>query len=268
MSRTRGTWNTRGTWLAGAALAAVLALTGYAVLAGGDDDGQAAGKSRETPSSASSTATSGPASGYTQPDEWSEPERWTALPRGAETDERGSETGFPHTTEGAVAMAAAANTTSIEGDRGTVDEQLRLYHSYVAEADRSDENAEQIELTAIETDKSLHREMGVKAGAPLPSGAYMRSTVIGYKVVTASENEVAVWLLFRTAQKAGETARESIAYGRILNAVVWEDGDWRLSGAATQRALRVVRESDKPKMVAPGDAAFNEAGWTAIRAAS
>ena len=264
MSRTRGTWNTRGTWIAGTALVAVLALTGYAMFNGDDDGSDAAGKGGASPSA---TSSAGPKPGYTPPDDWSEPERWTALPRGKRTDEHGSEVGFPHTTQGAVAMAAAANTVSIEADRGTVDEQLRIYHSYVSKADQSDENAEKIELTAIQTDKSLHKQMSVPAGEPLPSGAYMRSSVIGYKVVRESDDEVSVWVLSRAAQKAGETAKESVDYTRTLNAVVWEDGDWKLSGAVTQRALQDARK-DEPKIVAPGDAAFNAAGWTAIREAS
>ncbi|MFE0802681.1 hypothetical protein [Streptomyces sp. NPDC058812] len=264
MGRTKGTWNTKGTWLAGAALAAVLALTGYAVLAGGDEDTDPPSKGGSTPSASVSP---GPSATYAPPNDWTEPDQWAALPRGKRTDERGSQVGYPHTTEGAVAAAAALNTVSIEGGRDTVDEQLRIYHSYVSKADQSDAHAEEIELAAVQTDKSLHQEMGLPAGGPLPPGAYMRSSVIGYKVVNASEDEVSVWLLSRAAQKAGETAKESVDYTRILNAVVWEDGDWKLSGAATQRAMGAAQK-DQPKIVAPGDAAFNTAGWTAIREAS
>lgn len=265
MGRTRGTWSTKGVWFAGAALAAVLALTGYAVL-NGDEDTDASGTGGSTPS-ASASASPGPSASYAQPDEWTEPTRWVALPRGERTNSRGSEVNFPHTTEGAVAMAAAANTVAIEADRDTVDEQLRIYHSYVSKADQSEENAEKIELAAIETDKSLHKQMGAPAGEPLPSGAYMRSSVVGYKVVRESDDEVGVWLLSRAAQKGGETEKESVDYTRILNAVVWEDGDWRLSGTATQRVLQDAQKN-APKIAAPGDAAFNQAGWTAIREAS
>ncbi|MGI5397800.1 hypothetical protein [Streptomyces sp. CA-251251] len=99
-----------------------------------------------------------------------EPEQWAALPRGKRTDERGSQVSFPHTTEGAVAAAAALNTVSIEGNRDTVDEQLRMYYSYVSKADRSDAHAEEIELAANDTDKYLRQEMGVPVGGPLPPG--------------------------------------------------------------------------------------------------
>lgn len=265
MSRTRGTWNTKGVWLAGGALAAVLALTGYAAFGGDDGGSNATGKGGSSPS-VSSSASAAPT--YQVPDDWTEPDRWAALPRGTRTDKRGSQVGFPHTAEGAVAMMAAANAVSIEADRDTADEQLRIYYSYVSKADQNDENAEQIELNAIETDKWLHKQMGVKAGGPLPSGAYMRSNVIGYKVIRESETEVGAWVLARAVRKSGEMEKESVEYTRTLNAVVWEDGDWKLSGAATKRALQDVEKDGKPKIVAPGDAAFNEAGWTAIREAS
>lgn len=264
MSRTRGTWNTKGTWIAGAALAAVLALTGYAMLSGGDDGDGTAGKGGASPSASSSAS---PSATYAPPDDWSEPDRWAALPRGARTDKNGSAVGYPHTTQGAVAMMAAANTTSIEPGRSTVDEQLRIYRSYLAKADQSDQNAEAIELAALNADKALHKQMGVSASQELPSGAYLRTNVVGFKVIKESSGEVSVWLLARAAQKAGETAKESTSYTRTLAAAVWEDGDWKLSSAATQRAQQDA-QGDEPKMVAPGDAAFNEAGWTAIREAS
>ncbi|WP_222515163.1 hypothetical protein [Streptomyces salinarius] len=242
----------------------MLALTGYAVLNGGDEDTDEPSKDG---SSASVSASPGPSATYAPPDDWTEPNAWAALPRGKRSDDRGSQVGFPHTTEGAVAAAAALNTVSIEGGRDAVDEQLRIYHSYVSRADQSDAHAEEIELAAIQTDKSLHKQMGVPVGEALPGGAYMRSSVIGYKVVNAADDEVSVWLLSRAAQKGGEMAKESVDYTRILNAVVWEDGDWKLSGAATQRAMDEA-QTDEPEIVAPGDAAFNSAGWTAIREAS
>lgn len=264
MARTRGTQSSKGAWIAGGALVAVLALTGYAVFSGGDDGKGTADEGGASPSASSSAS---PSAGYTPPDDWTEPARWAALPRGERTDEFGSEVGFPHSTEGAVAMMAAANTLAIEADRSAVDEQLRLYRSYVAEGDQSDDAAEVVELRALQADKDLHKSMGVDAGGPLPPGAYMRQTVIGYKVIAESADEVSVWLLTRVVQKAGETAKESGSYTRSLSGAAWRDGDWKLSGVVAGKAQQKA-EKDKPQMVAPGDAEFNEAGWTAIRAAS
>ncbi|MFP8886790.1 hypothetical protein [Streptomyces mangrovi] len=247
----------------------MLALTGYALLGGDEDASPTAGGGGASPSASSTnSAPTSPAPTYAAPEDWTEPERWVALPRGEDTDERGSEVGFPHTTEGAVAMAAAANTTSVEADRSTVDEQLRIYHSYLSTADRSDANVEAIEQNAQQTDKDLRKEMSVGAGQPLPSGAYLRSHVIGYKIVTESTDEVGVWLLSRVVQKTGETAKEISSYTRTLVGAAWEDGDWKLSGAVTDRVQQEAQAQDEPKMVAPGDAEFNAAGWTAIRDAS
>ncbi|MEU6965101.1 hypothetical protein [Streptomyces chrestomyceticus] len=265
MGRSRGTWNTKGTWLAGAALAGVLALTGYALLSG---DGGATNSPAKGGPSGSAPGSASPAPTYRAPQEWSEPQRWAALPRGQRTDGHGSAVGFPQTAEGAVAMAAAANTTAVEDTKTNVDEQLRIYRSYLGAADQSAQNAEQIELQALQTDKALARQMGVSAGQPLPPGAYVRSTVVGYKVIKKAPAEVSVWLLSRVVQKSGETAKEHGSYSRTLAGAQWTDGDWKLTGAATERAQQDAQAQAQPPMAAPGDAAFNSAGWTAIREAS
>lgn len=262
--RTRAT-NSKGIVVAtGVAAVAVLALTAYA-MSSGDDGGSDQGKGGASPGASGAAS---PSATYQAPEDWAEPERWAALPRGERTDSRDSQVGFPHTTEGAAAMLAAANTTAIEATTSNVDEQLRIYNAYVSKTDQSSQNAEQIELQAQQTDKSLHKEMGVSAGQPLPSGAYVRSNVVGFKVIKESTNEVSMWLLSRVVQKDGETAKEQSSYARVVNGAIWEDGDWKLSGKVTQAALESAQKETQPTMAAPGDAAFNAAGWTAIREAS
>ncbi|MFE7443799.1 hypothetical protein ACFU7X_25500 [Streptomyces chartreusis] len=262
-ARTR-TRSSKGIWAASVAAAVVLALTGYAVFSG-DDGSDEEGKDGASPSA---SASADPSATYQAPEDWTEPERWAALPRGERTDNRDSEVGFPHSTEGAAAMAAAANTTSIDAATSNVDEQLRIYNSYVSKTDQSSDNAEKIELQAIQTDKALHKSMSVAASQPLPTGAYVRSNVVGFKVIKESANEVSVFLLSRVVQKNGETAKEASSYTRVVNGLRWEDGDWKLSGQATQAALTAAQQDGQPKMAAPGDEAFNRAGWTAIREAS
>ncbi|MBX7471208.1 hypothetical protein K1Y80_34685 [Streptomyces sp. MAG02] len=264
MNRTRGTWNTKGTWLAGAALAAVLALTGYVALSG-DDDGDTAAKPGPS-ASASGSASPGPT--YAPPEDWTEPDQWSALPRGKRTDDRGSQVGFPKSTEGAMAMMVAANATAVEGEKSNANEQLRIYHSYIGKADQSATNAEQIELNAQASDKALAKQVGVSPGQPLPSGAYVRNTVVGYKIIKKSDTEVSAWLLSRVVQKNGEMDKEKGSYTRTLAGAQWEDGDWKLTGDATARAQSDVQGQAQPRIVAPGDADFNGAGWTAIREAS
>ncbi|MFF8279933.1 hypothetical protein ACF05T_28170 [Streptomyces lateritius] len=263
MSRTRGTWNTKGAWAAGVTAAAVAMLTGYALFSG--DDGGAETPAKGGPS-ASAPSSASPAPSYSVPDDWTEPERWAALPRGKRTDGRGSEIGFPHTTEGAVAMMAAANTIAVEGDTSSVDEQLRTYYSYFA--DPSSKDAEKVGQAAEQADKRLAGQMGVSLGQPLPPGAYVRNHVVGYKIIKKSGDEVTAWVLARVTQKAGELEKEKGSYTRTLVGAQWKGSDWKISLDAITRAQRDAQGEPKPEMVAPGDAAFNSAGWTAIRAAS
>ncbi|MFF4330725.1 hypothetical protein [Streptomyces sp. NPDC001591] len=266
MPRTRGAWNTKGTWVAGVALAAVLGLTGYAMLSGGE--GSPAGSAKGAGPGASPSGQAAPAPTYTVPKDWTEPQRWASLPRGARADERGSAVGFPHTFEGAVAMMAAVNKIAVGDGKSTVDEQLRIYNSYVYKPDQSAANAERVRGNAEEADKQLAQELGVPGAKPLPAGAYMRMNVIGFKVLTKSDDEVCVWLLSRGVQRSGETAKESSGYSRRLMAAQWVDGDWRMTAAASSHAQQAVQGKTEPNMAAPGDAAFNEAGWTALREAS
>ncbi|MFF9070534.1 hypothetical protein ACF09E_34830 [Streptomyces sp. NPDC014891] len=267
MSRTRGTWSTAGIWLGGTALVAVLALTGLAVM-GGDGEAPDAPAKGGPSASAPATPSSGAEPTYDAPDDWTEPERWVALPRGARQDEHGSPVGFPHTTEGAAAMLAATNTTSIEGETWQSDELMRVFRSYSGAEDQTERNRAKVQKSGEKTDAQLAREMGVSPGSPLPAGAYVRSTVVGYQVITSSPDEVAVWSLSRVVQKKGELEKEQGSYTRTLVAAQWQDGDWKMTGPATLRALKAVEGKPKPKMVAPGDAEYNAAGWTAIREAS
>ncbi len=165
-------------------------------------------------------------------------------------------------------MAAAANRTTLEGETTTVDEQLRIYHAYVGRGEKSAVVAERVEKAAVDSDKVIARSMGIKGGDPLPPGVYVRSTVVGFKVIKKSSDEVGVWLLSRVVQKNGEIAQEDGSYSRTLVGVEWQGEDWKLSVDVTQQAQEAVQGQTEPQMVARGDAAFNAVGWTAIRQAS
>ncbi|MFE1230570.1 hypothetical protein [Streptomyces sp. NPDC058745] len=264
MARTRSVWHGKLTLAAVGLCAAVLALTGYAMFTG-DDEGEAPAAGKGGPK-ASASASASPS--YSVPDNWTEPALWAALPRGQRTDDRGSQVGFPHTPEGAVAMLMAATASSVEGDQSSVDQQLRSYYSYLVKAEQTGSTERNIKQNGQNIDKEVASGAGAAPGQPLPSGVYMRSHVVGFKIIKESPDEVNVWLLARAVHKYGETAKESGSYTRAVAGAVWQDGDWKLSGKATDRAAREARSQPKPEMVAPGDAAFNTSGWTAIREAS
>ncbi|MFD4371093.1 hypothetical protein [Streptomyces sp. NPDC058486] len=267
MTRTRTTWSKAGTWIAGTALAALLALTGYSLLGDEGDEASVSGKGG-TPSQVTGSPTGPPPTSYDVPEDWTEPERWTALPRGERVDEQGNQIGFPHTREGAVALLAATNNHSAEGEHSLGDEKNRLFHAYVSPEDQTAENLRKLAEMTRKTDERTARRMGVEAGQPLPAGAYIRTVTIGYKIYVASDDEVVAWVLARTVEKTGETEQESSAYIRGILAARWENDDWKMSGAVSRRFVPEATSRPGPKIAAPGDAAFNREGWTAIRAAS
>ncbi|UQI49813.1 hypothetical protein M1P56_35580 (plasmid) [Streptomyces sp. HU2014] len=251
-------------WGAGVAAAALIGLSAYAFLA---DDDSSSTASKGGGASASPTAPGSPAPTYAPPGEWTTPERWANLPKGGRTD-HGKNTGFPHTTEGAVAMMATLNATSVQGSHSMVDEQTDLFDVYMAKSDRTEANKEKVKANAATTDAGLRRSMGIPTEGAMPPGAYVRTYVIGYKTIKTSADEVSVYLLSRVTSKASETGKESSSYTRNLLAAQWEDGDWKLSTTATLRGAEQAQGKEQPAIVAPGDAEFNGAGWTAIRAAS
>jgi hypothetical protein len=257
--------NSKGVWAAGGLAAAVLALTGYVMFSGGDDSSEA-GKNTAGGGGSSVSAPAKPQGTYSAPEDWVEPKRWVSLPRGQRTNKDGLQLGFPHTTEGAVAQLVAANTTDIEGSTTTADVQTQRYDAYMSAADRSAANRKKIEQAAAKVDVQLRQKLGLPLDGDMPSGAYVRSNVIGYQVVKESADEVGVFLLARATEKAGETAPEQDSYSRTLLAARWEAGDWKMSVAAI--SALVAQSPAKPAIAAPGDQAFNTAGWTAIREAS
>lgn len=267
MSRTRGAWNTKITWVAGVALAGVLLLSGYALI-GGDEQDQRSPAAGASPAPAGSADAASPLPTYVPPKDWTEPQRWVALPRGQRTDERANPVGFPHTTEGAVAMMVASSNLSLGEGKTNADEKVRQFTSYAGKAERTPGNLEKVRLKAAEADAALAKEMGAPAGGPLPQGAYLRVHVVGFKVIKKSDDEVSVWVLTRAMQKNGEMAKESGGYAVSLVAAQWQDGDWKQTMDASLRAQTDSEGQAQPEPVAPGDEAFNASGWTALREAS
>lgn len=250
-------------WGAGGVTAVVLALTAYAAVSGGGHD------STESKRHGGSTvAPSRPVPTYSVPPDWTEPARWLALPRGKNTTADGYQTNFPDTADGAVAMLVAADSMNVEGSQSTVDAQLAVYNTYMASTDKSSANEEKVREAAAQTDGQERGSMGLPTSGPLPSGAFVRTNVVGFKVIQASPGEVTAYLLTRVAEKAGETATEKDSYTSAVVGAVWQGGDWKLSTTASNDALQQTQGQQGPAIAAPGDAAFNSAGWTAIRQAS
>ncbi|WP_042404490.1 hypothetical protein [Streptacidiphilus carbonis] len=255
-------------WVTGVAVAAVLGLTGYAALSGSSHN-SATPSNDGTPSSSSAPTSSAspiPVPTVTIPSTWTEPLRWLAMPRGARTVANGDQVGFPQTADGAVAMLVSASTVNVEGATSTADQQLAIYNTYMDAADKSAASEQQIRDRAAQTEASERSALGLPASGPLPSGAFVRTNVVGFKVIQSSPVQVTAFLLTKVSQKAGETVAEKDDYTVTTVGVVWQGGDWKLSIQASTEASQ--SQAQVPAIAAPGDAAFNDAGWTAIRQAS
>lgn len=192
--------------------------------------------------------------------------RWVALPQGRRTDSHGDRVGFPRTADGAVAMMSAAGTSSIEGTRSTSVAQLDAFTSYLSAADRTPGNQAKVKFAAAAEDAALRASMHLPAAGPLPSGAYVHTTVVGFRLIRTGHSQVSAFLLSRVARKSGETAPEQVSYTVGTLAAVWEHVDWKVSTHASVAAAKT--SGPVPGIAAPGDAAFNTSGWTAIREAS
>ncbi|MET9399318.1 hypothetical protein [Kitasatospora sp. NPDC002965] len=274
-SRTRGSGLNRGlVWGAGIALAAVATLTAYSALTGNDDHNNPSASQSESASPASpgtfspGTSTPQAAPSYTAPGSWTEPLRWLALPRGTKNGADGTQTGWPDTTDGAVALLVAASTTNMQGSHGMVDQQMAIYNNYLAAADQSPANAEKIKASAAKTDANSRSDLGLPASGPLPSGAFVRANVVGFRIIESSPSEVTAYLLTKVSQKAGETAPLKDSYVVSVLGASWQDTDWKLSTKASAHAVAQTQGQQQPAIASPGDVAFNDAGWTAIRQAS
>ncbi|MBV2155074.1 hypothetical protein [Kitasatospora sp. SUK 42] len=250
-------------------LAAVLGLTGYAALVGNDSDSRVQHSGvASTSSPAAPPTTTAPqlTPTYSAPPTWTEPERWLAAPKGSRKAASGRETGFPATADGAIGMMVAASAISVEGSDTLANQQLVVYSTYMLPADQSPMAEAKVRQGAERADAGIRRALGLPSTGPLPSGAFMRTTMIGFRPIQVTPTQVAAYVLVYVTNKGGEMVPEQTVYTMGILAAVWQDGDWKLSGQATKSAI--AQADQKPPIAAPGDAAFNAAGWTAIRQAS
>lgn len=254
----------------GILLTVLVVITGWVALGGGGND-TADGKNRHSspsPSVSGKPPSPSPVPTYTQPPDWTEPQRWADLPRGARTDSHGNEVAFPHTAEGALAMLCASAKVNIHGSFTGEDQQLAIYDSYIAREDKSADMRAKVAAGGRQADQQLRSGLGVPAKGPYPPGAYERMNAIGFKVIAKSKNEVTAYVLVDVISRAGETSKANHDYARDVLGASWVDGDWKQTSKAMQDAKSDSQGQTPPGLGAPGDKAFNIAGWTAIREAS
>ncbi|MFE5585623.1 hypothetical protein [Kitasatospora sp. NPDC056531] len=233
----------------------------------------AEGNSTPSPIAAPATSSQTPSGPkeetYTIPPTWTEPVRWAVLPRGSRTAATtGYQTGFPDTTEGAVAVLVAGTATNMQSGTSHADQQAAIYHTYLSSTDQSPDGEAKVRAKAQQTEAENRSELGLPTDGPLPSGAFVRSNVVGFKVIQQSPSEVTVYLLTKVSRKAGDTSPVKDAYVISVLGAAWQNTDWKMSVKATTDAVARTRGQQSPALAAPGDAKFNDAGWTALRQAA
>ncbi|ONI48501.1 hypothetical protein [Streptomyces sp. IB2014 011-1] len=196
------------------------------------------------------TATADPAPVETLPPDdgnYVAPAAYVALPEG--TEKVGDlPVGFPHTPEGAAAMAVTSARNAWSFDPAKIKEGILTY----ASARYRNPMA-----ASAEDGAEGNREFaGVPGTGPLPPGASLNAWPIGVKWTEAGSDTVNVLVLMRVTSVSKEGAEPKTSIVVVPGRSVWESDDWK--GDATD-------PNTLPAPTEIGTAKFNEDGWKAIQ---
>ncbi|WP_030422864.1 hypothetical protein [Streptomyces sp. NRRL F-5065] len=175
------------------------------------------------------------------------PVKYVALPDG--TEKAGNlPVKFPHTPEGAAAMAVTSARNAWSFDPAKIKAGILTY----ASARYRDAMAASAEDGA----KGNREFAGVPGTGPIPPGASLNAWPIGVKWAEVGSNTVDVLVLLRVTSVSKEGASPKTTLVVVPGRAVWESGDWK--GDATD-------PKPLPDPVDIGSAKFNEDGWNAIQ---
>lgn len=156
---------------------------------------------------------------------------------------------FPHTPEGAAAVAVAMTRYSASLDYDTASEVLRLYAApqYTQQADAAGRAAVQ----------NARTRLGLSADGPAPQEASFVAEPTGVQWHVVDADEVTVSVLAVTEYRlADKVQRELIS---AQNKVIWsaDQDDWRLAPLGPGQL-------GGPKAAELGTPQFNDNGWSAV----
>lgn len=155
---------------------------------------------------------------------------------------------FPHTPEGAAAMAVASARNAWSLDPAKIKAGILAYST----AQYRDAMA-----SSVEEGAQGNREFaGVPATGTIPPGAALNAWPIGVKWTTKGSNTVDALVLLRVTSVAKEGAEPKTTLVVAPGRAVWESGDWK--GHPTD-------PGPLPDPVELGTPKFNEDGWMAIQ---
>jgi hypothetical protein len=205
--------------------------------------------------SASATATAGASSPATEPAPTSTasgvyiaPANFVSLPQGSRRL-NGLPVGFPHTPQGAVAMAVASATATWTDDAAANSAAARVYSA----PGQVDQQAADAAAGAA----ALRKTFGLPATGPLPAGATLSTWPIGvqWKVLDVDTVQVSFEVRELSSPGTGQPATSRIQATTGL--MGWTtSGDWK------------IIETEPMSVPTPydlGTDGFNSAGWIAIQ---
>ena len=238
--------------LTGAVVIIVIFATIIASLLSGSDadpaPSPAPASTAAAPTPSPAPVTPSTASGYVAP------QRWTTLPDGAHLLQRTYRVGFPRTSQGAAAAAAAMfqSVWNLDPSRAT-----RAVQVYFAPADRAI-----FRTHAITNTTWMRQQIGLPADGELPPDASVAVQVTGVQWRIVDSDNVHVSVNMKLDLLAGVGAPLHTIPAASTAHLRWHPGvrggDWLVAQTAADQMPR-------PEHAEVGTTAFNTAGWLAIR---
>ncbi|MGW1767189.1 hypothetical protein ACWCQL_24360 [Streptomyces sp. NPDC002073] len=177
------------------------------------------------------------------------PAETVKLPDGAAKSAGGLPVQYPHTPEGAAAMAVASVRNAWSLDAAEIRAGILAYSSA--------QYRDQMATAAEDGAKGNRQYAGIPDTGPVPAGGTLVAWPIGVKYAAVNGNTVDVMVLLRVTHAAKEGAEPVTTLVVSPGRAVWEGGDWKGVPTAPGQAL--------PEPVDIGTAFFNEDKWKAIQ---
>ncbi|KOV17172.1 hypothetical protein ADK91_02960 [Streptomyces sp. XY511] len=156
---------------------------------------------------------------------------------------------FPHTPEGAAAMAVASVRNAWSLDAAQIKAGILAYSSA--------QYRDQMAAVAEDGAKGNRQYAGIPDTGPVPAGATLNAWPIGVKYAAVNSDTVDVLVLLRVTHAAKAGAEQTTTIVVSPGRAVWEGGDWKGVPTAPGQPL--------PDPVDIGTAFFNEDKWKAIQ---
>ncbi|MCY0961812.1 hypothetical protein [Streptomyces sp. H27-H5] len=210
------------------------------------------GDSTKAASDSKATESAGPSPTPTvRPDDggYVAPAETVKLPDGATKAAGNLPVQFPHTPEGAAAMAVASVRNAWNMDPAQVRAGILAYSSA--------QYRDQMATAAEDGAKGNRQYAGIPDTGPLPAGATLVAWPIGVKYSAVNSDTVDVLVLLRVTHAAKTGAEPTTTIVVSPGRAVWEGGDWK--GVPTNPGQPL------PEPVDIGTAYFNEDRWKAIQ---